>query len=43
MALVAPIRHVKMHLNNVASEDTTLPIFWVGGAYTTQIMPPKLS
>ena len=28
---------------NLASEDTTLPILWVGGAYTTQIMPPKLS
>ena len=30
-------------LKNLASEDTTLPILWVGGAYTTKIMPPKLS
>ena len=25
------------------SEDTRLPILWVGGAYTTKIMPPKIS
>ena len=25
------------------SEDTRLPILWVGGADTTKIMPPKLS
>ena len=25
------------------SEDTRLPILWMGGADTTKIMPPKLS
>ena len=43
MNIVWPITFAKFTKKNLASEDTTLPILWVGGAYTTKIMPPKLS